>query len=220
MSITRYKLTDQDMRTYNGFQWTLGVKASVEGDDKELCSASWLHCYDDPVLALLLNPIHANIAVPRLFAVRTEGRGLNDRGLKRGYKAMTLVKELPLPNVTWSVRTAFGILCAMEVYKVPAWNRWAQAWLNGMNRIDVYAAANAAAYAYAAARVYANARANAYVNANAAYARAAAYAAYAAADAVRATRAAVYAAHAAADAAAAATLPLVQLANSALAYAK
>jgi hypothetical protein len=180
--MTVYKLTDRDMRTHGGaFQWTLGVEAQAMGNDKELCSAGWLHCYSSPLLAVLLNPIHGNFAHPRLFRATTVGRGKHDNGLKSGYKRMTLVKELPLPDVSLVQRGAFGILCVKEVMSDAVWNVWADAWLSGKDRS--VNAANAAYVNAAYANAYAYAANTAYANA---YARA--YAAYAARAAARVKR--------------------------------
>lgn len=55
MSKIVYKLTDQDIRTYGGYQWDIGtwhkIDASIEGK-RALCSGSWFHCYSDPDLAV------------------------------------------------------------------------------------------------------------------------------------------------------------------------
>jgi len=63
------------MQTYDEFQWELGewyeIPEGKRGDD--LCSSSWFHCYDHPLLAVLLNPIHANFKNPLLFEVEVDG---------------------------------------------------------------------------------------------------------------------------------------------------
>lgn len=170
----KYKLTDQNLQTRNGFQWQIGVEVQTDGVEKTLCNDSWLHCYSHPLLAVLLNPIHANISNPRLFEVKALGRHLNDRGLKEGCTKMTLIKELKLPEITLNQKVAFGILCSLEVYKEPKYVKWANDWLCGIDRTVAAAAAHAAAAYVAAATAHvaaAHAAAAAY-----AYAAAAAYA--------------------------------------------
>ena len=54
-----YKLTNQEMQTHNGFQWELGEWQETSGEGG-LCGPGWLHYYSDPLLAVLLNPIHAD----------------------------------------------------------------------------------------------------------------------------------------------------------------
>ena len=164
----KYKLTDQQMRTHNGFQWELGKPVETSGDG-DLCGPGWLHYYDDPILAVILNPIHANIANPRLFECSAKGKHKLDRGLKGGCTLMHLIEELELPYVSHVNRIAFGILCALEINKDPAFVTWANNWLIGKDstRQSAYvayanAAANAdyAAYAAKAAKAATAAKSN------------------------------------------------------------
>ena len=153
----KYKLTDQNMRTHIGFQWKLNEEKTTSGQGDTLCNASWLHYYHSPLLAVLLNPIHADIKNPRLFEVKALGKHLDDRGLKGGCNRMTLIKELKLPEITLNQKIAFGILCSLQVYKEKSFVSWAKNWLSGTNRdtaayaADAYAADAYAAYAADAA---------------------------------------------------------------------
>lgn len=199
--IKKYKLTDQNMKTHNGFQWELNKWVEVDGDG-ELCTNHKLHYYHHPLLAILLNPIHANIKNPRLFEVSCGTKGhIDNIGLKGGCNKMKLVKELSIPNVTLVQKIAFGILCSLVVYKKDSYILWANNWLNNIDRSKN--AAYAAAYVTDTNAVYAAA----YVTDT--------YASYAAA--------AIYAANAAVNAAAHAaknytSIKLVLLAKKALKY--
>ena len=194
-----YKLTDENLETYHGCHWQLGVERSAAGRG-ELCTAGWIHVYDDPLLAIIMNPIHANFQRPRLFEVATRGRVKNDRGMKFGVQHCTLVRELPPPVITPVQRAAFGILCVLPVYTDTCFIAWAEKWLNGSDR-SIEAAANAA-----------NAAANAADDALAYAANVANAAAYAA------TNAAADAAANAANAADAAANAAAYVATNALAY--
>lgn len=130
-----YKLTTQDMTTHVRCKWILGKWKKARGNSRKgLCSNAWLHCYDSPLLAVLLNPIHANIKNPRLFEVEVKGMSKNDRGTKRGFKQMKLIKELDVPNITTEQRIKFVILCAIEVYESKSFNVWAKNWLSGADK--------------------------------------------------------------------------------------
>lgn len=74
----RYKLTRKNQTTYGGFKWRKRrwYKTSGEG---YLCGPGWLHCYTDPLLAILLNPIHANIPEHDLLLWKCGVRGLRER---------------------------------------------------------------------------------------------------------------------------------------------
>ena len=145
---TIYKLTDQNMRTHNGFQWTLNKEETASGEG-DLCGPGFLHAYTDPLLAILLNPIHAYIKNPRLF----KGTGTvskTDNGLKIGCTKITLTEEMDTPVVTTIQCIAFGILCAKQVYPSLNWNTWADNWISGKDRTKKAAEAAIAAAAEAA----------------------------------------------------------------------
>jgi len=156
---TLYKLTDQNMQTHNRCQWTLGEVKEVSGRGN-LCGPGWLHYYYDPILAVMLNPIHADISDPRLFEAEADGERKDDHGLKGGCTRLALLRELNMPEVTTAQHVKFGILCAMQVAINPKWRTWAEDWLSGKDRTK-QAAALAAQAERAAARAAALAAARA-----------------------------------------------------------
>jgi len=140
-----YKLTDQNLQTHGGYQWEPGVARETDGNG-DLCGPGWLHYYHDPLLAVLLNPIHADIEDPILWEAEAEGLHKDDQGLKGGCTKLTLLRQIDLPQITTEQRIRFGILCAKAVCADPAWNKWADRWLSGAD-MSVEAAATAAATA-------------------------------------------------------------------------
>jgi len=148
-----YKLTDENMRTYGGFQWALGVERRIEKKGGELCSNAYFHAYEHPLLAVLHNPIHANYRNPRLFEAITDDEPLREGQMKLGVKSITLVKELPVPAITDEQRIRYAILCAKVVCDDEEWNGWADNWLSGKDRSrSAERAADAAWAAMAAER--------------------------------------------------------------------
>jgi hypothetical protein len=131
----KYKLTSQELTTHNGFQWEIGKKFTTSGEG-ELCGPGYLHYYHHPVLAVLLNPIHADITSPRLFEVETGGIHKDDNGLKGGCTEMVLIREIPLPKVTTTQKVAFSILVSLDVYKDRGYKEWAENWLSGKDRSE------------------------------------------------------------------------------------
>ena len=184
----KYKLTDQNMCTYNNTQWKIGEEKTSSGIG-ELCSDGWLHYYHHPLLAILLNLTHANIKNPRLFEVKALGKHKNNKKLKGGCTKMTIVKEIKLPKITLNQKIAFEILCSLEVYKKPFFVSWATNWLNNIDRTEesairiilaIASAATTAAHTVYVSNASAAATAAAYAvyvsNAAAAYATYATYA--------------------------------------------
>lgn len=181
----KYKLTTQDLKTHNGFQWEVGKEVVTNGEN-DLCSEGWLHYYHHYLLAVLLSPIHFDISNPLLWEVNADGDHKDDKGLKGGCTRMSLIKQIPLPKVSPTQKTAFAILCAKQVYNDIEWNKWAGNWLNKHDRSES-AAESAAWSAVSAARSAAwSAAASAAWSAAWSAARSAAWnAAYSARDAVR-----------------------------------
>jgi hypothetical protein len=198
-----YKLTDENLQTHNNTQWVLGEwkKPSYLDATVDLCSGAWLHGYLDPVLAVLLNPRHADFANPRLFEAEAKGEVKYDGQLKFGCQKMRLVKELALPKILLVKRVGLAIKLAiklaLKVNKDKNFTKWAKNWLNNKDR-SAKSAEKASDAAYDAAWAASYAAYNAAYNA----ASKAARAAYAASDAAyNAASKAARAAYAASDAA-------------------
>ena len=148
-----YKLTDGDGQTWGGTQWGPGVSHSGTGKG-ELCGPGWIHAYEHPLVAVLMNPIHAHFKNPRLWEAEGE-IAIRDGQLKCGCKALTTIREIPLPAITAEMRVRFAILCAREALTAAdaackAWNAWADKWLSGEDRSAAAAAKADAAAAKAA----------------------------------------------------------------------
>ncbi len=193
----KYKLTDEKGQTHGGCQWGENVTHTAEGKGKTLCSSDVIHYYEDTLLAVFANPVHANFRNPILWEFKPQ-RKIGGDALKSACKTGRTIRQIPLPEITTLQKVEIGIRCVMLIYTGATWLKWAEGWLSGKAANAAYAAANAAnAAAYAAANAAAYA---AYAAANASYAANAANAAsYAAANA--AAYAASYASYAASYAA-------------------
>jgi len=213
-----FKLTDENGQTKGDTQWGKNISHTAKGNSKELCSDGFIHYYTHPLLAVLMNPVHADFKSPKLWEAEASGKIINEP-FKSGCKTLTTIKKIPLPEISRVQKIAFGILCAKEVCKGKAWNKWADKWLSGKDRSRESADA-AADDAYNADDAYAAAAYALAADAAAAYA--AAYAADAASyDAARAANAAAdarAAARAAADAAYAESINFIELAEKAMTY--
>ena len=142
-----YKLTNQNLQTHDGFQWVPGnwKKTSGGGD---LCGPGWLHGYCDPLVAIFMNPIHANISNPILWQGEGCGKFLDDRGLKCGFTEMRIIKKIKPYKFTPEKLVEIAIVCAIESgYNDEDFISWACHWMDGSDR-----SAEAAAEAWAAAK--------------------------------------------------------------------
>ena len=134
-----YKLTDQNGQTRNGTQWGENVTHTAAGSaNQALCSDGWLHAYEHPLIAVLMNPIHADIAEPRIWEVRGE-IGKRDGSLKCGCRQLTTVSEIALPEITVDQKVRFSIAVAWPTASAD-WHKWAAGWIDGSNRTRASAA--------------------------------------------------------------------------------
>jgi len=136
-----YKLTNK--------KWALNewheIPPEKRGKGKGFSMGSYFRLHDDPLLAVLLNPICADFKDFRMFEVETEGAVESDRGLKFGAVKIQLVREIDVPDITAEQRVRFAILCAIEVHTETGFNSWAQDWLSGKDKTAATAAAREAA---------------------------------------------------------------------------
>src|SRR5579871_6099726 len=166
-----YKLTTQDGKTRPGqsneTQWGEGVTHTAKGTGG-LCTDGVIHAYTSPLLAVLLNPSHANIKDPILWEAK--GKIVKSEPCKCGVKTLTTIRQIPLPEISTEQKIRFAIGCALTFYKNSKFKIWALNWLANIDRS--YTAANAAYAAANAANDAAKAVNAAYADVNAAYAAA------------------------------------------------
>ena len=141
-----YKLTDEKDQTYGGCQWGEGVTHTADGLG-ELCTEHWIHAYRDPILAVMMNPIHGQYDLATAHLWECEGEVGKDNGMKLGCTTLKTVKRTTLPLVTIEQRVRFGILCAREVCHEADFIRWSDGWLSDQDRSGKAAAAREAAWA-------------------------------------------------------------------------
>ena len=135
-TLYRYKFTTQDLTTYDDCKWAVGKwkKTTGEGD---LCDKGWLHCYQDPILAVFHDPAYGNYLSednPRLWRIEVNGKYLKDGYLKEGWTEMKLIEEVEIPHITTEQRVRYAIYCALEVHRNKDFFLWAENWLSGKDR--------------------------------------------------------------------------------------
>lgn len=137
-----YKLTDKNNQTQGGTTWGEGVTHTAMGKSTQLCTNDVIHAYESPLLAVLLNPVHARFADPVLW--EAEGDICARAGqLKCGTKSLTTLRRIELPVFTTEQRVRFAIACAW-IGASPDWCTWGSNWLTGKDRTAAAAAAKAA----------------------------------------------------------------------------
>ena len=143
-----WKLTTADGLTRPGqsneTKWGENITHTAPGKG-ELCTAGWIHAYASPLLAVLMNSVHANYKPAILWECEAEV-GIR-KADKIGCSKLTTLRQVNMPEITTAQKQAFAILCAKQVYKDSSWLKWADDWLSGKDR-----SARAADVAYTATR--------------------------------------------------------------------
>lgn len=129
-----YKLTDKNWETYNHTKWGPGVTHRARPGKGNLCSPYYIHAYTDPWIAILTNPIHANIKNPVLWEAR--GRVVLSDGLMVGGKTITTINIIEAPSFKLEDCVCFAIFCAKQVYHDSRWNKWADDYLSDKDRSE------------------------------------------------------------------------------------
>ena len=152
----KYKLIDTDGYTRRGQEgetyWLDGLDKIAVGDGAKLCTEDLIHWYDHPLLAVLFNPIHADIKNPKLIAIEIDKEIAHD-GLKGGCKRAKYLEEITLPEITIDQKVEFAIRISLKVHKEEKYKDWANNWLSGTDRTE-RAAWSAAGSAAASAELF------------------------------------------------------------------
>ena len=152
--MTYYKLTRADNTTRDGCLWTPGEWRVAELGEMKPCTATALHAYTSPLLAVLLAPEHGLTDYPLLWSCETEGETGCD-GLKAWASRLRIIEQVEMPVFTPRQRVLAAIFWTQLVLArgaIPNWDTWADAYVSC--KAEAWAAeAWAAARAGAAARV-------------------------------------------------------------------
>jgi hypothetical protein len=185
-----YKLTDEFGNTRDQTHWAEGTKHEIAKELRDstqpLCTRHYYHAYENPLVAVFMNPVHANFRNSILWRA-TGWVSKRDGQLKCGCFTLRTLQQIPLPVLTTNQRVRVSIQCTLKRSQTESFKLWAKNWLSGIDR-----AADAANAAYAANATYAAYAACAAADAaNAANAACAAHAANAACAAANAAHAAI-----------------------------
>ena len=154
-----YKLTDENgnsglsiwaVKTHWSEGITHEIDKNLQSPNAFLCSSSFIHCYEHPLIAVFMNSRHGNFKSPILWKCKGKIEK-KDGQLKCGTFSLTTIKKLPLPVLSTTQRVKIAIYCSLTQKQSEKYKKWAMNWLNGKDR-TYYAAATAAdaAAAYAA----------------------------------------------------------------------
>lgn len=132
-----WKLTDSKGCTINNTQWGEGVTHEAVGNIKHgLCSNGFIHAYENPLIAVMMNMSHGAFSPAQMW--EAEGEVLLREGqLKCGCRKLTTIRRVDMPKVSSVSKTRFAIgcvwlVCVGDIYST--WKEWALNWINGADR--------------------------------------------------------------------------------------
>jgi hypothetical protein len=141
-----YKLTDSDDRTFGNTKWGENIihraagqvvskddPTKVMNDKPSLCSSYWLHAYTNPVIAILVSPMHVDFVNPNLWVCTGKPKIMDADG-KVGCTKLTTHYRMVCPIVSETTRICWAMRCLSKVYKEDAFNLWANNWVSGYER--------------------------------------------------------------------------------------
>jgi hypothetical protein len=117
-----YKLTTLDNRTRvgesNEMLWGENITHSAKKGEGPLCTDKWIHAYEDPLIAVFMNPIQGqyNPKTMKLWEVELGGKIRRDGQLKCGAKICTTLKEIPLPIISLEKRVEIARRISIQAY--------------------------------------------------------------------------------------------------------
>lgn len=129
----RYKLTNTDGTTSFRMEWAVGKTNRATGTGTKLCTDGYLHVYDLPEQAVLMREAHVGRSYTRLWEVECPDEGITD-GTKRGVKTATVLREIPLPKLTYEQRIEIAVRLVLISCKEEQWKAWATSWLSKKDR--------------------------------------------------------------------------------------
>lgn len=122
----KYLLADLHGRTRRGM--TIETKRAngkrYYGDD--IVSRNIWECADTPLLAIMINPLHAECVRPRLFEISSKF-GQDQNTVHR-------VREINLPEVLPEQKLAFAMYCVRSLVSECVFGTWVERWLANNDR--------------------------------------------------------------------------------------
>lgn len=126
----KFVITDAIGVAANGKRVFAGKTAHRVGAPNDVYFQIAALCADSPLLAALQDPSYVTSPGQRLYEIH-QWEALDTTEPPRVY---TVVKEVPLPEVSPVQKLAFAILALAEVYHDPRYQKWANKWLSGTDR--------------------------------------------------------------------------------------
>ncbi len=122
----KYLLTDVNGRSRRGTTIDTKRTNGKRQFGGDVVSQNIWECADTPLLAVMINPLHAECVLPRLFEIRGEF-GQQQNTIHR-------IREIGLPKALPEQKLAFAMYCVRSLAPDDAFAAWADRWLANIDR--------------------------------------------------------------------------------------
>jgi len=107
--VTAYKFLTFEMTSHNDFKWKLGESYTIDRPGNKMCSRDVFHCYNHPLLAEFVLPLHLRIrANYDLYKIEVP-EFVNNDGLKFASKSQKVIEKIERPAITKENRIEIAI---------------------------------------------------------------------------------------------------------------
>jgi len=125
MFMRKYLLTDLNGKTRRGTTIETNRK-NGKRQHGDIVSQNVWECADTSLLAIMINPLHAECVRPRLFEIRGE--------FKQDRNTVHRVGEIVLPDVSPEQKLAFAMYCVRSLVPDHTFGAWVERWLANIDR--------------------------------------------------------------------------------------
>lgn len=122
----KYLLVDDDGRSRRGGVIEAEAANASLQYRRQIISQNIWECAETPLLAVLINPLHAESVVPRLFELR--GNMDDDKFV------LHRVREIVAPSVSPEQKLIFAMLCVRALTPDQLFSAWVDRWLSSTDR--------------------------------------------------------------------------------------
>ncbi|MEE8388533.1 MAG: hypothetical protein V3R65_08150 [Acidiferrobacterales bacterium] len=121
----KYLLADVNGRSRRGTTIEVNYTNGKRQFGGDVVSRNIWECADTPLLAVMINPLHAECVCPRLFEIRGFGQEQNE---------IHRIREIGLPKVLAEQKLAFAMYCVHSLAPDDAFAAWVERWLANVDR--------------------------------------------------------------------------------------
>ena len=125
-----YLLANAENNTWRGSRILPGHSVFSSKADNNIVTRNAFEFGDSPLVAIMLNPWHAELDSPKMLEFQFSQVAL----VKDDPRINMQVREIETPSVTTDQKIVFALMVLTEVYENESFMQWAKHWICGSDR--------------------------------------------------------------------------------------